>query len=1074
MGLSDAGGEDRLTVNSVFSESLDTVKGVGKKTFEVYNQLGVNSLGSLLLHFPTNVIDRRKRVALSEEYIGSVVTVEAVVDRVKEGHRGSPYTVTCTDLQNTRFGLTFFLGKTAGAQYAWIPYSKVLQPGARVVISGKLGMSSFTQRFEIINPDLVLDASSIGELENGLVAEPVYGLTAGLTGTKLRSMIKTVLGLSCNAEIFEKDWLSATVKEKYGWTSLKDAFDKAHHPEMEGDLLMSRESKWAERIAFDELVCLCIQQTLRDYAKKGELAEKVVARHGEGYLETAYVVKGTGALTDTLKTLLPFELTSCQVTAAAEIRAELEESRRMARCVQGDVGSGKTLVAIMGMLHCVEAGKQAALLAPTEILASQHYSVMQELFGKIREKTGESRPAVRMITGALQGKKREQLLEEIRSGQVDVVVGTHALLTESVADTFPSLGLVVIDEEQRFGVNQRDALADRSNVLYTTATPIPRSLMLVVQDAYSVSTLTEKPPAKRPVETVLVGMSLSERVMERISANIDHDTKAFWVCPCLSPSSTMPGSSVQERYDQLNKRFPGRVAMLHGQMSPEEKAEVMDSFSRLGGPISVLVSTTVVEVGVDVPDASICVIDRAEQFGLSQMHQIRGRIGRGDKPPRELLEECYCVLLYDDFGEDGQAKEAKEKLQILSTCNDGFQISESDLALRGPGDVFGFRQHGDAGYKVASLTHHSHLLLDAQREATAWLRELTTSPTHERLWQMKELMHLFNRGIDAKGWEHFAVVTPAAAGGKKKVGAAPTATTTASSTVEVTPSDVASDPSRAYLDYKNDVLEIMSQIGVDRDEAAVQAFQEGATKRRGGGGGGGGRSKASSLSFLPRPVADMSIDSTEVITVILDLETTGLKHQDHRIIQIAAKVVGDDDGLFNAYVKPQGAEVSQFIEDLTGIKQAFLDEEGMPFAEAWQRYSDWMQTLRSKYGEKKVVVLAHNGRKFDYGFLTAEIVRHDCMASAEMASRWDKETQVDCFVDSLTILRESNAWVSQSDKPPRFGQEALYKHLFGVKPTNGHNAVFDVLALEEILQHPKIAKSWREVANKQQFTLDMI
>lgn len=218
----------------------------------------------------------------------------------------------------------------------------------------------------------------------------------------------------------------------------------------------------------------------------------------------------------------------------------------------------------------------------------------------------------------------------------------------------------------------------------------------------------------------------------------------------------------------------------------------------------------------------------------------------------------------------------------------------------------------------------------------------------------------------------------------------------------------------------------------------------------------------------------MSIDSTEVITVILDLETTGLKHQDHRIIQIAAKVVGDDDGLFNAYVKPQGAEVSQFIEDLTGIKQAFLDEEGMPFAEAWQRYSDWMQTLRSKYGEKKVVVLAHNGRKFDYGFLTAEIVRHDCMASAEMASRWDKETQVDCFVDSLTILRESNAWVSQSDKPPRFGQEALYKHLFGVKPTNGHNAVFDVLALEEILQHPKIAKSWREVANKQQFTLDMI
>ena len=227
LSLSDIGGYDR-NVNSVFSESLGTVKGVGKKTLEVYNPVGVNSLGSLLLHFPTNVIDRRKRVALSEEYIGSVVTVEAVVDHVKEGPRGAPYTVTCTDLQNSRFGLTFFLGKTAGAQYAWIPYSKVLQPGARVVISGKLGMSSFTNRFEMINPDLVLDASSIGELEDGLVAEPVYGLTAGLTGAKLRGMVKNVLNLAGNADIFEKDWLSASVKEKYGWTTLKEAFERAY------------------------------------------------------------------------------------------------------------------------------------------------------------------------------------------------------------------------------------------------------------------------------------------------------------------------------------------------------------------------------------------------------------------------------------------------------------------------------------------------------------------------------------------------------------------------------------------------------------------------------------------------------------------------------------------------------------------------------------------------------------------------------------------------------------------------------------------------------------------------------
>ena len=256
--LCDVGDDDKLVMNSVFSESLETVKGVGKKTLEVYNQLGIQSLGSLLLHFPTNVIDRRKRVPLDDDLVGSVVTVEAVVDSVKEGFRGSPYTVSCTDLQNTRFGLTFFLGKTAASQYAWIPYSKILRPGARVVISGKLGMSSFTKRYEMINPDLVLDASSIGELEDGLVAEPVYGLTAGLTGGKLRGMIKTVLDISNDAEVFEKDWLSDSVKQKYGWASLREAFQLAHHPEMEQDLLISRECKWAERIAFDELVSLCI------------------------------------------------------------------------------------------------------------------------------------------------------------------------------------------------------------------------------------------------------------------------------------------------------------------------------------------------------------------------------------------------------------------------------------------------------------------------------------------------------------------------------------------------------------------------------------------------------------------------------------------------------------------------------------------------------------------------------------------------------------------------------------------------------------------------------------------------
>jgi ATP-dependent DNA helicase RecG len=1050
---------------SVFSEPLHKVKGVGKKTVEVYDQLGIQKLGDLLLHLPTSVIDRRQKVDLDASHVGQVVSVEATVDRVKEGNRGSPYIVSCRDKQGTRFGLTFFLGKTA-AQYAWIPYGKVLTPGANVIISGKLGMSSYTNNFEIINPDLVLNAASAEEVEEGLVAEPIYGLTAGLTGTKLRTMIKTVLDLSKDAEIFENDWISEGVRQKHGWASLKESFHMSHHPEGEQDLLSSRESRWTERIAFDELVSLCVQQTLKDEATKRELAAKALALHGADYLEKAYVVKGTGKLTTLLESLLPFELTSCQVQAAKEILAEMSDSRRMARCVQGDVGSGKTLVAIMGMLHCVEASRQSALLAPTEILATQHFATISGLFSKIREHTGESRPNVRLITGALVGKKREELLREMRGGEVDVVVGTHALLTDSVADSFSSLGLVVIDEEQRFGVSQRDALADRTNALFTTATPIPRSLMLLVQDAYSVSTLTEKPPAKRLVQTVLVGMSLTDKVVARIQANIDNDTKAFWVTPCLSPSANMVGSSVQERYHQLNAIFPGRVAMLHGQMSAEEKAEVMAAFSQVGGSISVLVSTTVVEVGVDVPDASICVIERAEQFGLSQMHQIRGRIGRGEKPPREVLEECYCVLLYDDVGDDGEVKLAKEKLQILANCNDGFEISESDLVLRGPGDVFGLRQHGASGYKVASLIHHSHLLLDAQREATALLQDCATGDSIARLQQLSELMQLFGRDVVSRDVAEYAN-SPT----KLKSSTSPSSSSsrgtsgTVAKTVEAAAVvKEAVDPAKAYLDWKNDALEIMAAIGLDRDEEAVQALQEGGGAKT---SSYASRKKKEPLNFLSKPVADMTLGTQDSITIVLDLETTGLKHDDHRIIQIAAKIMGDDDGLFNAYVLPVGASVSPFIADLTGIEQAFLEEEGMPFSEAWGRFEKWMRELKTKYAGRKVVVLAHNGRRFDYDFLTAEVKRHGCVAAGGQS--WREQVGVDCFVDSLTILRDSAAWVSRKDVPKKFGQEALYTHLFGSKPENGHNAVFDVLALEEILEHPSIAKTWREVANKQQF-----
>lgn len=1073
-----------------WARPVNSIKGVGPKTVEQLGALGIATLGQLLLHFPSQMIDRRNRVNLQEDLIGTIVTVEAVVERVKEGYRGSPYVVTCRDMQGNRFSLTYFLGKTEASKYSWLSLAKVFKPNGKIVVSGKLGFSTFTKSFDMVNPEIAVDASSTAAVEQALVAEPVYGLTAGLTAVKLRGIIKTALEqIREETVLTQYDYISPTLQMKYDWPPFLDAVDKAHNPTTAADLYNNFEHKWVERLAFDELVSLSLIQSYKHKVKAQELSGQL-----KSTTDTSnFAVKGNNILTKALQDVLPFELTSSQKTVSKEIFEELQQDSRMIRCVQGDVGSGKTLVATMGILNAIEAGKQAALLAPTEILAQQHYGVISDLFDKIATKTGNNkgRPNVRLITGQVKGKAREAIMKEMESGEVDVVVGTHALITESVASSFSKLGLVVIDEEQRFGVNQRDVLADRSNVIYTTATPIPRSLMLAVQEDYTVSTLTDKPPSKRVVNTVLLGLSLTDKIIERIKANIDYGSKVFWVTPCLSPSANMPESSAQERYDQLHTLFPGRVAILHGKMNSTEKQEVMARFSAPESDISILVSTTVVEVGVDVPDASICVIDRAEQFGLSQMHQIRGRIGRGEKPPREIIDECYCVLLYDD---QDSTQNPKEKLQMLSTCNNGFEISEKDLLLRGPGDIFGFRQHGNAAYKVASIVRHSHLLLDAQKTANQILAAYGNS---NRL--IEELLHVFQqRPQSMKGNKHLSLLEALVseeglsidnAGQNEHIKATTKKASTSTAIKKKTPSSIGEsrpdglpprsalppfefDPSMPHLNYENDVLEIMAAIGVDRDEEAVKAYQSGAEKsirsRR--------SSKAqdladfSSQAIVPlSPIsyesfaADTSTDSP--LVVVLDLETTGLQHKDHRIIQIAAKVLGDESSLYNAYIRPVGAIVSPFIADLTGIEQAFLDAEGMSFQEGWDGFKNWLREVKG-VGNRPVVMLAHNGKKFDYDFLAAEVHRHCPCADQE---DWYKEAGITAFVDSLLILREDGAWPNKALKPKRFRQGDLYEHVVGKPLENGHNAIFDILALEEILLDDMLRETWIKVANKQQF-----
>jgi len=524
-GVSPAVAEELAGLNE-----LKSLKGVGPKTLQVLAQLGIRTVTDLVLHFPKGIIDRSEKVDLSEELLGEIVTAEGTVEKVKEGFRGAPCVVHGRDNKGTRFTLTYFFGKTQAAAYLWSGLKKSFFPGAQIVFSGRLTKSAFTSYFDVINPDFALEAGK--GAEKFLVVEPKYGLTDGLTSTKMRSLIRSALDMlfdpsASHSVYFSEDWLPLSTRDQFKWPTMKEALLAAHSPQSLDSLSVT--SAWRQRLAFDEFVAMQIRQLKVQFVKDQEATQMQVGQQ--------HVVKGTGELSEILIKQLPFKLTNCQRAAVHEIWEQLGKPERMVRCVQGDVGSGKTLVAVLAMLRAVEDGKQAALLAPTEILAKQHMSTISKYFEIIRKHSkSELLPTVELITGGVRGSARDEILKNLSAGKISVLVGTHALLSDSVASSFSSLGLVCIDEEQRFGVNQRDALGDRSNVLYTTATPIPRSLMMAVTGsaagrAMTISTLNEKPPAKRPVQTILIGVSYVDRVIERLRANIPFGSKVFWVTP---------------------------------------------------------------------------------------------------------------------------------------------------------------------------------------------------------------------------------------------------------------------------------------------------------------------------------------------------------------------------------------------------------------------------------------------------------------------------------------------------------------------------------------------------------------
>jgi ATP-dependent DNA helicase RecG len=673
-----------------------SLPGVGPRIAELIGRVtGVSGepvVRDLLFHLPAGSVDRRARPPLYQLPPSGTVTVEGTVERL-EKPRGydSPWRVVLADGNNT-VQVVYF-----NAQADWL--KKLFPIGARLVVSGRVEW--YDMRPQIPHPDYVLPPERSSDMP---AVEPVYGLTAGLSPKVLRRGIAESLRRLPDLP----EWLSADLLAARGWPAFGAALRQLHAPEEIGDCDPSGPA-W-QRLAFDELVASQLALAL----VRGTVRRK----RGTEW-------RAAGALRATIEAALPFALTASQRQALDEIEADLSGESRMVRLLQGDVGSGKTAVALLAMAHVVEAGGQAALMAPTELLARQHHATIAPL-------AAAAGIGAVLLTGKDRAAERTEALARLASGASGIVVGTHALFQADVS--FRRLGLVVVDEQHRFGVHQRLALSAKGeapDMLVMTATPIPRTLVLSYFGDMEVSRLTEKPAGRQPIDTRAVPLERLGEIVERIGRAVEAGGKAYWICPLVEESEKSDLAAAEERYAVLKKRFGERVGLVHGRMKPTEKDREMKRFR--SGDVAILVSTTVVEVGVDVPDATIMVIEHAERFGLAQLHQLRGRVGRG-------AARSACVLLYrPPLGETALAR-----LTVMRETEDGFRIAEEDLRLRGEGDVLGTRQSGMPGFRIALPEVHGELLAVARDEARL---AISRDPdfSSARSEALRLLLYLFGR-----------------------------------------------------------------------------------------------------------------------------------------------------------------------------------------------------------------------------------------------------------------------------------------------------------------------------------------
>lgn len=671
-------------------KDIQYVKGIGPKKAYKLNKLGIFTLKDLLFYFPRQFEDRNNLKKIAQLQNDEKATIKAVIVSVNTTNPKKGMTLTKIDIKD----------ETGYAKLAFFnqPHIKNLYKcGDTVLVFGKV-----KKEFKTIE----LSSCEIEHLTNAPKSTckvmPIYPLTYGVTNKEIISIIKSVLN---NEELRIKEYLPQRIIEKYKLCSIDYAIRNIHNPTSKEALKIA-----LYRIVFEEF--LILQLGLFMFKNGTTEVEGIKFNRDENL--------------DNILKALPFKLTNAQNRALNEIIEDMQSNKVMNRLVQGDVGSGKTVVALLALANCVLNGYQGALMAPTEILAEQHYISLSETLKPFGME-------IELLVGSLTKKQKEKVLERVKNKEIDILIGTHALIEDKVE--FNNLGIVITDEQHRFGVRQRSKLSEKGinpDILVMTATPIPRTLALILYGDLDISTINELPPGRQKVDTFAVNHTYDNRLYAFIEKEVAKGRQCYIICPMIEENEKLDLRSVLKFTEELkNDRLPDlRVECMHGKLKNNEKQDIMDRFS--SGEIDVLVSTTVIEVGVNVPNATLMIIENAERFGLSALHQLRGRVGRGG-------EKSYCVLVTDS-----KTKVAKERMSIMCKSNDGFVISEKDLHLRGPGDFFGTRQHGLPEMKIANLYKDINILKDVQSVAIDLYKSDENLEKKENLLLKKRIEELYS------------------------------------------------------------------------------------------------------------------------------------------------------------------------------------------------------------------------------------------------------------------------------------------------------------------------------------------